>query len=339
MKRFVMALTALFVLNACAEMPVDNPDDTNSTPVNRHCLLAIDEKNEVLNRIDLDTFAMTQVAVLGTAANDIEISGDYAYVAVSMEYKLLRIDLVNGGIISLTFDPGANPYNLAVAGGRIYLSLSAANAFAVVDASSMTLLTNIALPSPGYPEGVAVDETNIYIATCDGYAGSYANGRIAVLDRKTLTFVTNVPVADNAQSVSAGADGRVFAACTGAMDTNWIYCGGGLFGIDRDTYAAAAVETNVQLFVVKRDGGFIYAIDSPYGATCMGLVVYSTNSSRVTNLLPGANLKGLDFDEGRIYVSSGSYTYASENVTIFSKSDYSMTVVSNVFGGDIALWE
>lgn len=331
---FLAALPAVLgLLASCSE-----PETVQGIfPVPHGVLLAIDEANQALNVLNLADGTLTNCAVLGASPNDVEVSGDYAYVAASLDGTLTRLDLSNGNVTTLSFASGANPYNLAVDGSRIYVTLSAANALAVVDAASMKIVTNVSLGGTGYPEGVAFDGSYVYLATCDGWSGGYGNGRVTVLDKTTFALVTNVALADNAQSVAVGADGRVYAACTGAYNgTTWSYEGGGLYRIDPSDFGVTNLAADTQVFEVKAYGGLVYALDSAWGTTKLGLTVWSTNGPFVTNLLAGSDLKGLDFDSGHVYVTSA---YGGTDAYSIDRSDWSVGTISGVGGGDAALRE
>ncbi len=346
-----MLVPLLPLLFACSEIGDDNTD-TNSNPVRRGSLLVIDEKDQLLNRLDLGDLELSRIAVVGSAANDIEIDDHYAYVVNSLNSSLYLYDLSNGGVLTVVFPSSGypdyanrNPYNLAVDSNLIYVTMSAGNSLTVVDKATLSILTDVALPSPGYPEGVAFDAGRIYVATSAGFLGfgdpgNQSNSRVVVLSKQDYATEAQIPVLRNPQSVAVSPDGRVYAACTGLYNTNtWAYEGGGLVAVEPAAGATNLVETDVQFVTVKADGAYLYAIDDGWDPFGLGLVIYSTNGLRVTNLLAGQNLKGLDFDGERIYLSSSAYTYGPECAYFVAKSNYAVTVISNVPGGDAALWK
>ena len=92
MSKWILILTAAVILflNSCSE---GLSDKVNNTPsVSHGSLLLVDEANKVLKSFKFGGDVST-VGDVGNAANDILIDGDNAYIAVSVDNKLLRISL------------------------------------------------------------------------------------------------------------------------------------------------------------------------------------------------------------------------------------------------------
>jgi hypothetical protein len=341
LKIFSVILT-FAVLSGCGV----GEEDFTTQPVEKGSLLVIDEANQTLNRVSLSDFKTGSVGYVGEAANDIEIDGKYAYVVSSLSAAIFRINLEGGYVTTFTYNqyPKPNPYNIAVDEGNIYATLSVGNRLSVISKDTFKEIEAIDLVDNGYPEGVTFDENHIYIASSDGYIewgnpGNYKNGRVVVIDKNDYSIVTNIPVFDNAQSVSYGDNGFVYVACTGEYDTgNFSYTGGGLVAINTSDFSTNVIQKDYQFYVVKYNDNRIYAIDSAYGHTKQGLVIYSTDGTKITNLLEGKNLKGLDFNNEKIYVSHG-YSVDIANSYIIDKESFDITVISNTGGGDLALYK
>lgn len=338
LKYAAIAVIPLFIFSSCAVL---DGSSSSSLPagfspfVDKGSLLVVNEAGMVLNAVNPAALSAKQVTYVGSAANDIEVAGDYAFVISSLDHGIFRLDLSNGGAIQAKslktgYGDSPNPYNLAVDGGRVYITMWNSNRLAVLDAETLALITNVSLPGTASPQGVAVYGGRIYIA------GTYTADSLTVLDAATYAVITNFNPGPNPQSVWADAAG-VYLACTGTYNfSTYAYEGGGLYRLDPATYALTAIETNVQVFTVKAGQGRIYALDSAWGTSVSGLRVYSTNGAFITNVLAGSDLKGLSFGGGFVYVTAG---YGSAGAWRVNPADWGLTALSNFGGGDCAFYE
>lgn len=330
-----MAVLVVLVLGSCAENLADK--DTSTAP-EKGSFLVIDENNKVLNQVSIADKTVKKLMAVGSAANDIEIDGNFMYIIYSMDNMITKVNLTNGfmdGLIS--FDGSPNPYAMSIDGNKIYVSLAVSNQLSVIDATSFAITTNIDLSTPGYPEGVAYDANNIYVATSAGYFPGYTDSRVVVLAKSNYGIVTNISVATNPQSVAVDANGDVFVACTGK---GFPYSSGGLMRIQPSAnYATNMISNDIQVDTVKYNNGKLYALDNSWGTTKSGLMVFSTNGDFITNIFAGVGLKGLDFDDTRIFLSH-AYSTVPTNCYFIDKSDYStIATIANAGGGDAVLYQ
>lgn len=345
MKLLVMAMVMMIaVFTGCSEIGPVNGQNTNaawSPAVAKGSLLVIDEKNRVLKVLNPATGAVSNVFNVSNAGNDIQISGNYAYLLSSTDGKLFRLDLSNGGASAThSFPAGANPYNLAIGGGRVYVSLSVSNQLCVLDQEALTVVTNVALPAGGYPEGVALEGGYVYLTSFDLYV--YSVNRLYALRTNDFSLAGTVTVQSNPQSVTADAAGRIWTACSGAYITtnsaNWsgYYSGGGLSLSTAPSGSSSDSFVGSQFFFAAADAGSLYVLDSAYGSSASGLNVIGTNGARVTNLMAGKDLKNVVFDALYLWVPE----YWDKTVTWkIRKSDWSIAgVYSNIGGGVCALY-
>jgi YVTN family beta-propeller protein len=105
--------------------------------------------------------------------------------------SLSLLDLANGATRTLAL-PGP-PHEMAVAGGRLYVTLGRGNALAEVDPYAPGILRTLALE--GEPHGLAVDGDRLYV-TLD-----HADTLIT-LDRASLTEVARTPTGSTPHTVA-----------------------------------------------------------------------------------------------------------------------------------------
>ncbi len=316
------SVTNLYVLSF-------NPADTNR-------LLLIDEANETLVSVNPATGAKDKtIGVMGTAANDIESDGTYAYMAVSLDNLVLRIKLSTGDGSTLSF-PGANPYQLHLSGNRLYASLSVSNQLAVINTSDFSLVTNVSLPSPGYPQKIVSDSSYLYVTSSGGYVGwnntnNYKNSRIIVLDKSTFAVVTNIPVSLNPVGLAISGT-RLFVACAGNYDNT-----AGIDSIDlSNSYAITTLPpyTNTIATAMEVNGNSLYTIISQPWPNPGYLSVYNISSNSVITNLLSATLKEIVFDGSTAYVSEaygGTNTYKID-------TNWNTTTFSPTGGGDLIFY-
>ncbi|MGC8764328.1 MAG: YncE family protein [Brevinematia bacterium] len=326
LKKLTISLTLLVVIFSCSEVPQSS---SSAEGVPKNSLLVIDEANMYLKSYNISSGEVKSLMEIGNAANDIEVDGDYAYVAVSLDNKLLRINLLSLSKDFIDF-AGANPYNLCLDSDRIYLTLSVSNKLAVVSKSTFSVITNISLVSPGYPMGVRVDANYVYVATSDGYP-SYGNSRIEIYSKANYSLITNIAtIHKNPQSLWV-KNGLVYIAATGTYSSNG--------GVERLAVSNFNIESFATIpspnptYIYGFDN-YICVIESSWGGSG-GVYVYNESTALLTNLLGGISLKGMEAKDGFLYVSEA---YAGTKTYKINMSDYSVSQIP-VGGGDIAIYK
>lgn len=332
-KKTALALALLAILSGCEMLPLG----PGSQPVSRGSLLLIDEANQVLNRIDLSTLRTEFHSYLGPAANQILLDGDFAYLAVSLSHSILRINLAEGGApLAYSWFGSPNPYMMALDNDYLYVSLAQANQLAVLDKTSLTLVTNLNMPAGDYPQGLAVDDSRIYIATSRGYVGwgdtrNYSNSQVVVLSKSSLSLLTNITVHTNPHQLLLVSNQLYLTAASH-------YDGSGRIQVlSTLDYTLNDVEMLPSLSpgYIYGDADGIYATDDQWSGSG-GLYIWLPGSDHTNHLLPGTGLKGISSDLSNIYCSEA---YGGDHVYIIRKTDWSISILSNTGGGDLALYQ
>jgi YVTN family beta-propeller protein len=323
----LLTLFLLTVIFSCSEVPKSG----NYTPPQKPSLLIIDEANKILKSYDLTTKEIKTVSEVGKAANDIEVDGDYAYIVVSLDNKLLKINLLNLETEVLSFADGSNPYNIAIDTDRIYVTLSVSNQLSVISKANFSIITNINLKTPGYPEGVIFDSEKIYIATSDGFNSSYSNSRIEIYKKDNYAHLTNIELTiKNPQSLCIDGS-SLYIACTGEYNGS-----GGVLKMNTQDYSISNLNspaTNAMYLIKVNDKLFV--VESSLGGEG-GIYIHNLGGASITHTLAGKSLKGMAYDNGYLFTSEGYYGSKTYKVNI---SSLSTEEEINAGGGDIAIYK
>jgi hypothetical protein len=181
-----------------------------------------------LSMMNLETGAIrNNVLTLGQVSNQILAYRDQLFVLNSVPAEIMVIDAVTQQLKSrIALPEGSNPYNMALVGSRrLYVSLLAANAVAVVDVKDKRLLKLIETGKA--PEGILVDGDRALVANTGGYPG-YKESTIAIVDTRTDSVLTRLAVPTNPQALCKGPDWNYYALCSGI----WGKGGGQLVSIN-----------------------------------------------------------------------------------------------------------
>ncbi len=324
--KIIAFLVVLVGILGCAEEP-----KVETTIATTNSIIAIDEANKSLKAYNLVTGEISTILNnIGDAANDIEIDGDYGYIVVSTDNKLMRINFKDNSLSFVNFPTGANPYNLVIDGDKIYITLAVSNQLSIVSKDSFSIITNINLSSPGYPLGIRVSSDKIYIATSEGWMSSYNNSRIEVYSKQNYAFITNVSLTYKNPTSLWIDDTNLYIACTGQYDGT-----GKVLKMTTTTYSISEINipaTNAS-FVAVYDNK-LCVIESSWGGIG-GFYVYDLNSSNPIHKLNGKGLKNIVYHNGDIFVSEG---YGGSKIYRFKLSDLSDKGEIGIGGGDIAIY-
>lgn len=328
MKRIGIIMLAVTALIGCSE----SPEEIIPGIVDYNSLLVIDEANQVLNRVDLSNHTVSQVATLGTAANDIVITGNTAYIPQSTAHRLTAIDLSGGSAPRhLDYTDSPNPYEAAIYGDLLLVTLSATSQLCVIRRSDLSVRTNLSISGAAWLQPVAVTDGKFFVADTGGWANNYVGSDITVINANDYTVITNIALPENPQSLSVDDEGGLFIACTGTYDTNYQLSGGALLRMNLTDYSLTVLNSNLCLTVATFYEGRIYGI----GGNNDGLYIMDTSGNVITNLISGNFYKSIAFDSDHAFVSQG-FTSGSAHVRAVNTANYSVTVISNTGGGDLA---
>jgi YVTN family beta-propeller protein len=279
------------------------PSSGTAQPSSRVAYL-VDFASQTLDLVDLEAGA-AQLGILpvGVVPNQIEIVGHTAYVVNSVPATLQVVDLTGPSTVTaVDLGSGSNPWAVAIAGAKAYVSLWAADQVAVVDLTTMTVKHKIAVGIR--PEGLCLAGRELYVAN-SGFIGpgNHAPGTVSVIDIDTDLVTHTIPVGLNAQWCATDGEGEVHVVCSDLFAAN----NGRVFIVDPAVHAAVD-----SLWI----GGFPGPIEigtngigwiTEYGAGLLAVdTVAHTVRNDVTNPVDAGGLGalGLDLDRSdRIYVA------------------------------------
>ncbi|NPV01961.1 MAG: hypothetical protein HPY53_11330 [Brevinematales bacterium] len=314
MRSIVYVLFATLFAAGCSEF-IGTPDGDNnrtSLPVPAGSMLVLDEANGLVRAVNLSNGQVSLIATLDQSPTAIASDGVYFYVAhngFGTPQSLLRLPLGGGPIASAVFPGGSAPSAVQCSGGMVFVLFAGSNTLRVIDGGNFpSAVTQINLPTQ-YAYGLAVNSNFIYIAD-SGTLFDNTDGKLVALSRADYSVVTQSGPLVNPQSVALDGTGHAYIACTGVWTNTNTYAGyyegGGLVRVNPD-WSMDILSNDLQLTGAGYDGGMVYCLDSGAGKSKLGLAVFGTNGSFITNILPGANFKGLGFNNGNVYISEGYY--------------------------------
>lgn len=332
---------AAVVLTGCSEIL---PRNDVFEPIAKNSLIVLDQQNQSVSAFDTVKNKNILLGTLPTTTpNDVKIKGDFAYVVLSSPFsnpsdgnKLVRYNLTTGDRTFLSLALGSNPYNQAIDGSNIYITLSVSNQVAVVDIDSFSVSQLIDLSPVGAPYGIAYDSDNIYVATSVGYigwgdAGNYTNSRITVIAKSNFSQVTNIPCGKNPMSLALNG-GKLYIAEASDYDNT-----GNVEVMDIATFSFSNL-TDIPAcspYIVKSAGNRLFVLDGNYFGN-NGLYICDLSNSTVTNILNGVTLQGIDNDSNFVYLSEAYSGTKSYRVNL---SNFSVETINGIGGGDCALYQ
>jgi uncharacterized protein YceK len=310
----VFLLTVL-VSSGCSEF-IDgrNPSDQKTVPpIAGGSMVVLDEANGVVRAVSISNGQVTLIATLDQSPTAVASDGANIYIVhngFGTPQSLIWFPMDGGAMASTVFPDGSAPSAVKWFDSRLYILFAGSNSLRVIDQNTASLSTQINLPTQ-YAYGLAVNSNYIYIAD-SGSLFDNTDGKLVVLSRADCSIVTQIGPLTNPQAVALDSTGHAYLASTGLWKTTnyttyaGYYDGGGLVRVNPD-WSMDILSNGLQLTGVGYDGGKIYCLDSGAGKSKLGLAVFGTNGMFITNLLPGANLKGMDFHNGNVYLSEGYY--------------------------------
>ena len=237
-------------------------------------LYVINTLGRTLSALDLENGTMTQdLVALGQMPSHILAREAELLVLNSSPAELTLFDgltLTVTGQVALP--EGSNPYQMAIHGDRILVTLLMADQVAVVDPVRREVLGLI--PVGKAPQGILVTAERAWVANTGGYP-DYAGSSLSCIDLRRNEVFAELPLPANPQVVREGPDGRLYVLCSGAWGGN----SGAVAVIDPAAAAGPAVVDTLHFggypvdLLVRPDGiallsewgdlenGFVYQFD------------------------------------------------------------------------------
>jgi len=257
---------------------------------------------------------------LGASANDIAISGDKGFIAVTISNKIQVVEMSNfTSVDSIDFTPYGSPVKLVISGTNGYVT-TLKNLLVKFDTQTFSVVDTL---SVGYkPEGIDIANGKIFIAN-SGYG---IGTTVTVVDVTTFNIEKNVIVKQNPTNVvSDGND--VFVVSTGTYE----FFGGDGMGmltkIDASTMTIIdtlqidknpgrlALGDDKELYIINGDG-IVYI-----SGTTMSIIKETlVEASVVNNIYFSINAVGYDKYTDLLYLGNPKDYQQNGEVAIFNSS-------------------
>ncbi|MBS1553149.1 MAG: hypothetical protein JST15_13870 [Bacteroidetes bacterium] len=222
-------ITGIFVIQGCERDEVIVNPPSNNTSANGIYILS--EGNGTAGSAKLSFFNTTQNTFtdnifspgnLGLYPDGLLFADREVFIAEQGNFgsagKVYRLDS-NGKILN-SASVGTNPYSLAAANGKLYITSGPANSVSVLNKSNLSYITVIG--TGVYPQEVISIGNKIFAAN-NGAFGGVGDSTISVISAVFDQRIADIKVRQRPSSLAVTNDGKLLAGCTGSASEGIIY--------------------------------------------------------------------------------------------------------------------
>ena len=172
-----------------------------------------------LDHPDLKKAVSADIAQLGVAPNDVQITGNLAYIVNTFSHHIQVINLKTGdslGVISTGI--GSEPEKIALLNNdRAYVTCGGTDEVVLIDLKGKIVLQRIQTGSK--PWGLTILNKKVYVANSaaiwTGQEMKYGQSSVSVISTDTNQLITTIEVPTNATEVTSDANNTVLVVSTG----------------------------------------------------------------------------------------------------------------------------
>ena len=172
-----------------------------------------------LDHPDLKKAVSADIAQLGVAPNDVQITGNLAYIVNTFSHHIQVINLKTGdslGVISTGI--GSEPEKIALLNNdRAYVTCGGTDEVVLIDLKGKMVLQRIQTGSK--PWGLTILNKKVYVANSaaiwTGQEMKYGQSSVSVISTDTNQLITTIEVPTNATEVTSDANNTVLVVSTG----------------------------------------------------------------------------------------------------------------------------
>ena len=172
-----------------------------------------------LDHPDLKKAVSADIAQLGVAPNDVQITGNLAYIVNTFSHHIQVINLKTGdslGVISTGI--GSEPEKIALLNNdRAYVTCGGTDEVVLIDLKGKMVLQRIQTGSK--PWGLTILNKKVYVANSaaiwTGQEMKYGQSSVSVISTDTNQLITTIGVPTNATEVTSDANNIVLVVSTG----------------------------------------------------------------------------------------------------------------------------
>ena len=189
-------------------------------------LFVVNSNSQTLSKIETESENVNNdFAVLGqfpgTAPNKAAFENGFAYVVISYENCVQKIDISSGNIRSYIFlEDSSTPNDIVIAEGYAYVTGNITNKVYKIDLADDSVVGNVTVGTS--PQGMCIYENSLYVCNT-GFNQSdytYEPGSVSVIDHDTFEVTETISVSTN-PAVAAIVNGDLHVVCTGDYVNNF----------------------------------------------------------------------------------------------------------------------
>ncbi|MEE9449994.1 MAG: T9SS type A sorting domain-containing protein [Ignavibacteriaceae bacterium] len=166
---------------------------------------------------------------LGLYPDGIIFHEDHLYITEQGNFggsgKIYKVDTT--GMVINSALVGTNPYSLAIANNKIYITNGPASNVSVLNLGDFSFVKTI--PVGVYPQEIISFNDKIFVANTSLYGGA-SDSTISVIDPSTDSVITSIVVKLDPSSFAVSNDNLLFIGCPGNVND------GEIFKVDAATY-------------------------------------------------------------------------------------------------------
>jgi YVTN family beta-propeller protein len=254
---------------------------------------------------------------LGLYPDGIILYDNYLYIAEQGSYggsgKIYKADTT--GLIVSSAEAGTNPYSIAIANSKIYITNGPAGNVSVHNLNDLSFIKNITVGA--YPQEILAVNNKIFVANTSIYMGA-EDSTVSVIDTDTDTEITKIIVKKDPASLAVSNEGNLLIGCPGDGDN------GKIFTIDlasyniTDTISLPVYGFGKDLCIDKNNSDLFFI------AYTNDIVKYDAENSSITKLVssvyPANYYYGYNYEytTGKHYVLDAKTFAVSGSLSIYN---------------------
>jgi len=132
--------------------------------------------------------------------------------------KIYKLD--SNGLVKDFQSVGTNPYSIASANGKLYLTNGPANNVSVVDKNSLNIITTVNVGL--YPQEIISIGNKVFVCNTSVFAGG-TDSTVSVIDASSDQVIATIKVRKKPSSLAVTNDEKLLVGCPGSAATGIIY--------------------------------------------------------------------------------------------------------------------
>jgi YVTN family beta-propeller protein len=246
---------------------------------------------------------------LGLYPDGILLYENYLYVMEQGSYggsgKIYKLD-TNGTVIN-SASVGTNPYSMAIANGKIYITNGTTSKVSVIKLSDFSLVKELSVGV--FPQEIISTGNKVFVANTSLYGGA-SDSTISVIDVSLDSVVAKITVHKDPSSFAISNDGFLLAGCPGDASYSRIYKINTSTNAIVKTYSIPNYGFGKDISVDKNSSNLYFIANSN------DIVKYNTSDSSAqiiaASVYPANYYYGYAFD----YVSRKHYILDAKSFTV-----------------------